>query len=456
MKTNFFKFTTGLPIPLLLSCLLWLPASAHSQGFSADLGLRSAKEVGLRQLLPAKVNLNQKRIKVEAVSHVKTASEVVPILQIKLVTFIQKDPRFIIDAQRPQTLLKFDVTNAYIEQSHYTVAGPNKTTQACTAFTGKIEVSYQAYDTRSNAPLDSENLTVALTADTGKKEESMMKRAENSIHRAATGDCGSRGKPSLHEAQDFLVDGIVGKMAERAAPTETTITVKLPGKKLEPLSRLALAQRWGTLQEEAEKFAALPKPEDDAYRIYLIGLAEEAQAYDLAREAQAHDNGSRTDISDQQARADFQKAMDLLDKARADYRKAMQAKPTEKVFQEPDDRMEKAIAIYATIARHQKEYQGASNSVHENPAQPADSKTAVAGTPLDQIVKYCQSDMPMDTISEYINGSSFLSDVKATNYRFDIKNDPFTLKASCKDNAATIQKMMHNRLAVSRTGATKK
>ena len=88
-------------------------------------------------------------------------------------------------------------------------------------------------------------------------------------------------------------------------------------------------------------------------------MAKEAQAYDLAREAAKRDDGSRTDITEQQADESFRKAMALIDEARKLYKDALQAKPGEKEFQEPDNRMEKAVNIYATITRHKDEYKKA-------------------------------------------------------------------------------------------------
>jgi hypothetical protein len=48
----------------------------------------------------------------------------------------------------------------------------------------------------------------------------------------------------MHQAQDALVNGIVMEMGQRAAPTDEIITVKLPGRKLDTLARLGMAQRW--------------------------------------------------------------------------------------------------------------------------------------------------------------------------------------------------------------------
>jgi hypothetical protein len=452
-----------------LLLFLLTPGLGYSQGFDKMLGVRQARTTGVKRLLPATVNLNQKRIKIEATTATHGSSdELVAILKTKLVTMIQRDPRFIVDDQKPETILSFVVTNSYVEQKQIE-CGTGNTAQHITGYTGKLEVSYQAKEASTKAPLDSENLVYAISLD-NKPAATGGKFPLLPGHHDSTSACGTGAKTTQHEAQDALVDNIVHQMAQRAAPTDEVVTVKLPGGKLERLSSLAMSARWGTLEEEAQKMEKLPKPDDDAYRLYLIALAKEAQAYDLARLAADQEQKRRGDISPQQAEQQFQQAQKFLDEARRFYQDAIQAKPGEKGFREPDDRMEKAIMVYATISRHKEEYQKflaqngkaapspappvekrAADPVHatapapapQNPAPPP----AEAETPIIQIVKYCQANMGMEVISEYVNDKAFMDDVKASRYKFDIKTDPLTLAKSCGNKADAIQKLVKTRLA---------
>jgi hypothetical protein len=455
---------TGVILLGILMLMTGIPETLRGQGFGGTLGMGSAKTVGIKRRLPAAVNLNQKRITVEALSAIQTQPELVPVLRTKLTTMIQGDSRFIVDNKNPQTILRLTVTNAYIDQKNYSV-GTGSSAQNCVAFVGKVEVSYQAIDASNQAPLDSENLVSVVSAEPNAETSWKDTGWKDILHRGGKGACGTEAKSSMHEAQDALVDGIVRQMGQRAAPTDEVITVKLPGRKLDSLSRLALAQRWGTLEEEADKMEKLPKPEDDAYRIYLIALAKEAQAYDMAREAAQREEGKRNDISEEQANADFQKAQHLLDDARKLYKDAIQAKPGEKEFQEPDARMERAIAVYATIARHKEEYQRflaeqkkpAPTPVAAKPPQPSDHPvTPGAGiTPLGQIVQFCEAGMPLESITDYINDKQFLKDAQDSSYKFNFRTDPLTLTTSCKDKAGAIQRAMRSRLnGVRMVGAT--
>ena len=71
-----------------------------------------------------------------------------------------------------------------------------------------------------------------------------------------------------------------------------------------------------------------PKLSEDAYRLYNIGVAYEALAY------QADDEAT---------------AMKYLEEAAINYGKAIDAKPAEKYFLEPQKRIETAIVHYKKL-----------------------------------------------------------------------------------------------------------
>jgi hypothetical protein len=461
-------------IPAFLVLLVFLPTSSPGQGFGTMV--KSAKTVTLQRLLPAVVNLNQKRIRVEATVAIHSIDADIPVvLKTKLVTAIQRDPRFIIDETRPETILHFTVTNYYVE-SRQTTTGTGAGQVHCTAFTGKLEASYQALEASTGAPLDSENLVYAITTAEPKKATggaSILKKGLDPFG-SKKGGCGTDAKSTQHEAQDELVDQIVKQMQRRATPSEDPVVVPLPGGKLEPLSSLAISARWGKLEEDATKAEKFAKPEDDAYRMYLVALAQEAQAYDLAREAAARETGKDKSISPEEAEASFQRAQKLLDEARKNYKDALTAKSSEKEFRVPDDRMEKAIQVYAVIQRHKEEYQKFLQEQQKNKpqakppattevskvskpaeataaAKPAAAPAAVAPsmdkTPLAQVTGFCLAGLDAISISDYIKDPQFLEDAKRTNYKWNFGTDPLALKQACGDKSAAIQKMIRDRLA---------
>ncbi len=389
----------------LLPIVLLAPASSlDAQGFGGLVGMKSVKYAAIKRLLPATVNLNQKRINIQAIGTGKIDPEMPKILETKLITLIQKDKRFVYDQRNPETLLKFTITNYYVEQRQLQVAGSNPP-QSCTVWTGKIEASYQAVEAGTGIVMDSENLVHAVTADQPKSVSVFRRVAPGT----KSGSCGTNAKATQNEARDDLADGIVALMAQRAAPSEETINVPVPGGKLEPLSALAISGRWSTLLEEAEKAEHLPKPADDAYRVYLIALANEALAYQDAKDAETLEITRRSDISSDKAKQsmaqedkDFAEAQTYLDKAAKLYKDAIQAKSGEKEFREPDGRMEQAVTVYATIAHHKAEYAeavaklqaggGASGSAvaSNNGTRSPGGAAAPASTPLNDVLDMCR------------------------------------------------------------------
>ena len=110
----------------------------------------------------------------------------------------------------------------------------------------------------------------------------------------------------------------------------------LPSRKdrFEEGDKQATAGLWQRALETYETAPQLHKPEDDAYRLYNIGVAYEALAY------KAEDQKS---------------AMKFLDQAAINYGKAIDAKPTEKYFLDPQKRIETAIAHYKRLEDEENE-----------------------------------------------------------------------------------------------------
>lgn len=433
---------TIFPAVLIFVC-------AASLTFAQGFGMFSKKTATVNRLLPPTVNLNGKRIRVDSfATGIQDGDQLKSLLKTELVTLIQKDPRFILNETSPETILKFTVTRSYIERWQGAVING----QQQQSYRGKIEVAYQAIDTATNSALDSE----ILTHEVGYNPTEQPKWTDI-IHKSGGTKKQEAAEASENEAEDQLIEGIVTKMGKRIAPLNEPFEAPLPGGKLESLSSLALSNRWGAVEEQAEKMDPLPKGADDTYRQYLVALAKEAQAYDLTREANDRDLGKRSDISRAQAEDDYKRAQKYLDEAGAIYKQIIAANSKEKEFRPGDARTEEAISIYALIDRYKAEYAKAqaakaaqvaqaTPTEHEpNHAPSADGSDAQS--PLNQIVHFCASGLGMDTIKDYIDSPDFLQDAKTSNYKFSFSKDPIRLSDACKQNAGTIQRLMRARLA---------
>jgi hypothetical protein len=337
---------------------------ALAQGFSNMLG--GKKEATLKRKLAPYVNIKNKRIKIIAEAQGNTPKDIADVLKTKFVTDVQKDLGYIVDEANPETILKFTVTTFDAEVKQGTrQSGSN--TLPFTMVNGNVEVSYQALEAQSNAPLDSENLV-----ETFKKEYSSPVNADSAALRKipilggipTTKSTSSPAAPSQSELRNNLINGIVKQMAQRAALVEENFPVKLPKGKFEELSKVALTQSWGKVLEGAESMEPLPKEKDDSYRHYLIGLANEALAYE-----QTTSEATR----------------DYLFRARKAYEDAKTKYPGEEEYIQPWTRVDKALAQYEKIKRQAEEYRNylASKKVESKspaPVQAAQSNPTPANS----------------------------------------------------------------------------
>lgn len=440
---------------LVFSVMVGLGANAaRGQGW----GMVSPKTTMITRLLPPTVNLRGKAVRVEAsiAGNFPEGQALDAGLKARLVAQIQTDPRIIISETNPQTILRFTITNFYLETYNVqTATGPfgTGTKTSTPKYRGKMEVAYQAVAADSGRPLDSANLKEVAGYDIEKDGGGLTNPfRRNRPQEAAAG--------SPHECKDQLINGINEQMAMRIAAVGTPVQVKLPGGKLDQVSALAIAGRWGDVQEKAENMDKLPKPGDDAFRVYMVALAKEAQAYKLTSEANDSYTGKRSDITPAMAAADISKAQKLMDEAGTSYKEALQASSKDTNFLAGDTRAEEAIAIYATIERYKKENELA-NQPHPVPApgpsmpQPSGAATPAGGgagvtarrTPLDDVLDMCRHDIDADSVKDYIQSSEFLDLAKKSDYKFSFVPDSVRLKEACKANAPLYQKLIRARLS---------
>jgi hypothetical protein len=147
--------------------------------------------------------------------------------------------------------------------------------------------------------------------------------------------------PTAGELRDVLLSDVVSQIASRLVNTEESIEVLLARGKLDDANKLAENGLWSRNLETLETMEPFPGKEDDAYRLYNIGVAYEALAY-----------GSE----------DSKAAQKYLQEAAINYGKAIDDKPGEKYFMQPQNRIDTAIAHYKTLRDQPKTVASADTS----------------------------------------------------------------------------------------------
>jgi tetratricopeptide (TPR) repeat protein len=126
-----------------------------------------------------------------------------------------------------------------------------------------------------------------------------------------------------------LINDAALQIASRLVNTSETVDVLLArGGSLDQANTLIDQKLWTRALEALETMPPLPQPEDDAYRLYNLGVVNEALGYQAE---------------------DVTKARKYLQEAAVDYGKAIDAKPAEKYFLEPQTRIDSALAHYKRL-----------------------------------------------------------------------------------------------------------
>jgi tetratricopeptide (TPR) repeat protein len=136
--------------------------------------------------------------------------------------------------------------------------------------------------------------------------------------------------PTPPELRSLLLISAVHRIAEQLVNTNETIEVFLAKNKgpIDEGDKAAEAGLWERALETFETARPLSKRDEDAYRLYDIGVANEALGY---------------------AAGDPKSAMKFLQEAAINYGKAIDAKQSEKYFLGPQKRIETAILHYRKL-----------------------------------------------------------------------------------------------------------
>jgi len=135
--------------------------------------------------------------------------------------------------------------------------------------------------------------------------------------------------PTAAELRDRMIKNMAYQIASRLVNTTEQVPVFLArGGGLDSADSLVDQKLWTRALEQLETMPPFPQSDDDAYRLYNLGVVNEALGYQSE---------------------DVTKARKYLQEASIDYGKAIDAKPSEKYFLQPQTRIDTALAHYKTL-----------------------------------------------------------------------------------------------------------
>jgi hypothetical protein len=322
---------------LLLMHLGGLVSGACAQGF----GL-SKKTVKLQRKMPATVHLPGPSFDVKVIAHDSGNADAARMLTDLLTTELQKyDKNLQVKETSPDevihcTIMTFQIPPPVVFTRNEVVLQKGQSLEQPRQFykvTGSVSVTYQAKDGQARV-LDSDGVTANYSQEfeAGTNQatgESFQAKVTNPFKRLAGKKTDeSYGAPSPIELRQLLLSRAASQIASRLVNTDETLDVPLARGKMDEANNLAEKGLWERYLETLETMTPLPKSTEDAYRLYDIGVAYEALAY------QSEDKNA---------------TQKFLEKAAINYGKAIDANPGEKLFAEPQNRIETAVSHYKRL-----------------------------------------------------------------------------------------------------------
>jgi hypothetical protein len=345
----------------LLCLLAWSPAlPARAQNFGSSV---ARKKLVLQRKLPPTGHIDGTTIKVVATAKGFQA-DIAPDLASTLeALLIRNDSRLRSEEEHPDTLINCTVTT-YAQPPAQTTMQPGmqigKTPAKATPMvrvTGILTVSFQAKDGRNSKSLAADTVTAKFDQEYNSTGAQQPGFAASFKH---LGDQITKGKqeedkpPTAAELHNRLIQDAAQQIASHLVTTTEHVDVLLAkGGALDEANKLAEEKLWTRALEQLETMTPFPQKEEDAYRLYNIGVMNEALAYDAE---------------------DVKKARTYLQEASIDYGKAIDAKPTEKYFLQPQTRIDTALAHYKTIGDQAAAKAPPVKAEITEPASPAPAK----------------------------------------------------------------------------------
>lgn len=338
------------PLPLRLAAATLLVAACLSSAASAQGFGSSKKKITLHRKLPPQAHLNGSAINVQVTGHniqTDVSADLRNMLEAEL---LKDDHRLRADDKHPDSIIACNITE-YVPPTAQTsthstyVPGSKKPGQeTVTRYSGILKLAYTAKDAHSGRTLDSDNITAKYDDEFnqyGSTSGGVTGTLSHTWDKLKHGKVEADRPPTAGELRDLLFSDAVSQIASRLVNTDEPVEVLLARGKLDDADKLAEADLWTRNLEALETMTPFPNKEDDAYRLYNIGVAYEALAY---------------------ASEDSKAATKYLQEAAINYGKAIDDKPSEKYFMEPQKRIDTAIAHYKTLREQPKTVASADTS----------------------------------------------------------------------------------------------
>ena len=254
---------------------------------------------------------------------------------------VSSDPRLTLQKSKPQVAVTCNVTrldsNHKIEMKQVSVYKLIRTDRVYNAATKKYESKpvYGNVNEVRNSVVVTGNMSLTYQARDQSSGAVIDSATFSPVYRREFPN--GTGAPSTADVEQQLIQDAMQEVVQRLAPTKEPVKIQMgrPNDAIDNLNKLGQAGQWSRMLEQLEAMTPLKDRGKEAYRQYNIGVAYEAIGYQSA---------------------DVGVALKHLEQAAALYGKAIEMKPDEKYFREPQARIAAAITSYSTLERQIASY----------------------------------------------------------------------------------------------------
>lgn len=372
------------------------------------------KRIVLERKLPPTGHIDGTGIKV-VVNAVGVQGDVAATLKSELEDILlRNDPRLRSEDVHPDTTITCTVTS-------YAQPVPVKTAQQSVSLnknkpaqpqyiervTGTLTVGFKAASSTGHslaadnvkATYDREfNVTQNTGASSGLTSSIFHSMGSAAGHVAKPGSNDQEETPPTPiELHDRLIKDAAMQIASHLVNTTEQVTVNLArGGALDDSDKLMENKLYSRALETLMITTPFSTPEEDAYRLYDIGVANEALAY---------------------SSEDVNKARTYLQQAAINYGKAIDAKPAEKNFLEPQNRIDTALAHYKTLSEDSKSPPVETAAEHTPPPPSQASVKKEADPPGDAMT----NDQVIQMVTAHMDEGNIIDNIQhAEQVSFDL------------------------------------
>ena len=392
--------------------LLLLPVMISGQNFGSAISL-TRKKIVLERKLPPTGHIDGTGIKV-VVNGVGVQGDVTATLKSAVEDILLKnDPRLRSEDVHPDTIITCTITS-------YAQPVPTRTQESTVSLdkkkpaqpqymervTGTLTVGFKAAS-RTGHTLAADNVKAnydrefseAASTNSGFTSGLFHSIGSATSHVTKGNSAAEDQPPTQLELRDKLIQDAAMQIASHLVNTTEQVPVNLArGGGLDEPVKLLENKLWARALEDLETMQPFPTPEEDAYRLYDIGVANEALAY---------------------SSEDVNKARTFLQQAAINYGKAIDAKPTEKNFLEPQNRIDTALAHYKSLSDESKAPVTETASAHTASTHTvsATSTTLAADPPGDAMT----NDQVIEMVAAHMDEANIIDNIQhSPNVNFDL------------------------------------